>query len=158
MVITNFIYLLEVGECSLNKHSLTFPSAYTPSKEYARETVPTILLRTVDQPVVPRQVAMQKATATFTWKLVIDSGSEMVAIKIVLLTVCQSISSLGQVRDIDITPVTTVDSSGSICGCFGDGGRLRDSVERSRSESEPGRRDDVGAEVADVSISEVESD
>lgn len=102
VVITNFIYLLEVGECSLNKHSLTFPSVYAPSKEYARETVPTILLPTVDQPVVPRQVAMQKATATFTWKLVIDSGSEMVAIKIVLLTVCQSISSLGQVSDIDI--------------------------------------------------------
>ena len=57
-----------------------------------------------------------------------------------------------------VTPVTTVDSSGSIRGCFGDGGRSRDSVERSRSESEPGRRDDVGAEVADVSISKVESD
>ena len=57
-----------------------------------------------------------------------------------------------------LTPVTTVDSSGSIRGCFGDGGRSRDSVERSRSESEPGRRGDVGAEVADISISEVERD
>ena len=85
VVITNFIYLLEVGECSLNKHSLTFPSIYTPGEEYARETLPTILLPSVDQPVVPRQVAMQKATATFTWKLIIHSGSEMVAIKIVLL-------------------------------------------------------------------------
>ena len=76
-----FIYH-EVGECSLNKYSLTFPSIYTPSKEYARETVPTILLSTVDQLVVLCQVPMQKATATFMWKLVIDSGTEMVAIKI----------------------------------------------------------------------------
>jgi hypothetical protein len=54
------------------------------------------------------------------WELVINSGSEMVALKIVFFTVCQSVSSLGQVSYIDIT---TMDTSGSICGCFGEGGR-----------------------------------
>ena len=39
---------------------------------------------------------------------------------------------------------------------MGDGGR--DSVERSRSELESGIKGDVGEEVAEVSISKVESD
>ena len=84
MKIAQFIHLLEIGECSLNKHSLAFSSVYTSSEEHTRETVPTIFLPAVHQPVVLPQISIEKTTAAFTWELVVDIGDEMVAVEVVL--------------------------------------------------------------------------
>ena len=91
MCTAHFICFFEIHKCCLNKCSFALLSIWTSSKQYTRDTISTILLSTICQPLVSFKVSMPEAFWLFPWKLEITIRG-IIMIEVVLLTLSQTTS------------------------------------------------------------------